>query len=470
MSWRLPVRALMTTTPARLANDWPRSTERDEPRALERARRVEALDAHDDRLAGAEAVLAVVLGDRDALAVLVRGHRLGGQAEAQAGRGLAVLDGEVHVVRERHEARLRRERVAGGGIATLGGRGGGEHEHEQQRQRRRGQSFAHAAEAIRAMVSRARNSRYEARRARRARAPGHPGPDARTGRAAGRRRGDGGQLPRRLRARGRRHARGRDAARRRRRGRGHGRGVGEGVERFAPGDRVAWSNAPGSYAERVLVSDDAAVALPDGISTEVAAAVILQGTTAHYLAVSTYPIQPGDTVIVHAAAGGVGLLLTQIAKRRGGRVIATTSTDEKAELARGARRRRDDRLRRLRRAGARADRRRGCPRGLRRHRRDDVRRVARRVASARLHGVVRRREWSAAAGGDREAQREVALPDPPDARALRADGRRSCGSARERCSSGSPPASSTSASAAGTRWPTPPRRRPTSNRAAPRGS
>jgi len=112
--------------------------------------------------------------------------------------------------------------------------------------------------------------------------------------------------------------------------------VGEGVERFAPGDRVAWSNAPGSYAERVLVSDDAAVALPDGISSEVAAAVILQGTTAHYLAVSTYPIQPGDTVIVHAAAGGVGLLLTQIAKRRGGRVIATTSTDEKAELARGA--------------------------------------------------------------------------------------------------------------------------------------
>jgi len=99
---------------------------------------------------------------------------------------------------------------------------------------------------------------------------------------------------------------------------------------------VAWSNAPGSYAEQVLVSDDAAVALPEGISTEVAAAVMLQGTTAHYLASSTYPIQRGDTVLVHAAAGGVGLLLTQIAKRRGGRVIATTSTEEKAELARGA--------------------------------------------------------------------------------------------------------------------------------------
>jgi NADPH2:quinone reductase len=112
--------------------------------------------------------------------------------------------------------------------------------------------------------------------------------------------------------------------------------AGEGVTRFSAGDRVAWSNAPGSYAERVLVSEDAAVALPDGVSSELAAAAILQGTTAHYLATSTYPIQAGDWVLVHAAAGGVGLLLTQIAKRRGGRVIATTSTDEKAALARGA--------------------------------------------------------------------------------------------------------------------------------------
>ena len=112
--------------------------------------------------------------------------------------------------------------------------------------------------------------------------------------------------------------------------------VGEGVTHFGVGDRVVWSNAPGSYAERVLVSEDAAVALPEGVSSELAAAAILQGTTAHYLATSTYPIQEGDWVIVHAAAGGVGLLLTQIAKRRGGRVIATTSTDEKAALARGA--------------------------------------------------------------------------------------------------------------------------------------
>jgi NADPH2:quinone reductase len=112
--------------------------------------------------------------------------------------------------------------------------------------------------------------------------------------------------------------------------------VGEGVEGFAPGDRVGWNNAPGSYAERVVVSADAAVPLPDRISGELAAAAMLQGCTAHYLAVSTYPIQAGDTVVVHAAAGGVGLLLTQIAKRRGGRVIGTTSTAEKAELARDA--------------------------------------------------------------------------------------------------------------------------------------
>jgi NADPH2:quinone reductase len=110
----------------------------------------------------------------------------------------------------------------------------------------------------------------------------------------------------------------------------------EGSSAFSPGDRVVWSNAPGSYAEQVVVSEDAAVGVPDGVASELAAAAILQGTTAHYLATSTYPIQEGDWVIVHAAAGGVGLLLTQIAKRRGGRVIATTSTDEKAALARGA--------------------------------------------------------------------------------------------------------------------------------------
>ncbi len=112
--------------------------------------------------------------------------------------------------------------------------------------------------------------------------------------------------------------------------------VGEGVTEFAPGDRVVWSNAQGSYAERVLVPAHAAVPVPEAVSGEVAAAVFLQGLTAHYLATSTYPVRAGDVAVVHAAAGGVGLLLTQIVKLLGGRVIATTSSDEKAALARGA--------------------------------------------------------------------------------------------------------------------------------------
>jgi NADPH:quinone reductase len=86
----------------------------------------------------------------------------------------------------------------------------------------------------------------------------------------------------------------------------------------------------------VIVKADRAVPVPDATTSELAAAVLLQGMTAHYLATSTYPIRRGDAVLVHAAAGGVGLLLTQIVKLRGGRVLATTSTPEKAELARGA--------------------------------------------------------------------------------------------------------------------------------------
>jgi NADPH2:quinone reductase len=112
--------------------------------------------------------------------------------------------------------------------------------------------------------------------------------------------------------------------------------VGDGVHDFKAGDGVAWAAAPGSYAERVIVDEGKAVPVPDGVSTEVAAAAILQGMTAHYLAIDTYAVKSGDPVLVHAAAGGVGLLLTQIVKLRGGRVIATTGSDEKAELARGA--------------------------------------------------------------------------------------------------------------------------------------
>jgi NADPH:quinone reductase len=119
-------------------------------------------------------------------------------------------------------------------------------------------------------------------------------------------------------------------------GAGTVRAVGEGVEEFAPGDRVAWTNGPGSYAEQVLVSARAAVRIPDDLDEEIAAAALLQGMTAHYLASSTYPVQAGDWTVVHAGAGGVGLLLTQIVKLRGGNVVATTSTEEKAALAREA--------------------------------------------------------------------------------------------------------------------------------------
>jgi NADPH2:quinone reductase len=102
------------------------------------------------------------------------------------------------------------------------------------------------------------------------------------------------------------------------------------------GERVAWVAVPGSYAERVAADRARLVPVPEGVSSELAAAALLQGMTAHYLAFDSYPVQGGDAVLVHAAAGGVGLLLTQLAKLRGARVIATTSTEEKAALAREA--------------------------------------------------------------------------------------------------------------------------------------
>jgi NADPH2:quinone reductase len=114
------------------------------------------------------------------------------------------------------------------------------------------------------------------------------------------------------------------------------RAVGSGVDGIKPGDPVAWTDAPGSQAQRVVVDADRAVVLPEKVSEELGAAVMLQGLTAHYLATSTYPVQPGDTVVVHAAAGGVGALLTQIVKHRGGRVLATVSSAEKEEVARSA--------------------------------------------------------------------------------------------------------------------------------------
>jgi NADPH2:quinone reductase len=112
--------------------------------------------------------------------------------------------------------------------------------------------------------------------------------------------------------------------------------AGAGVHDFLEGDRVAWASAPGSYAEFVIVKAEQLVKLPDAVRTDDAAAVLLQGLTAHYLSHDTYAIQSGDTVLVHAGAGGVGLLLTQMAKMLGARVISTVSTAQKAELAKEA--------------------------------------------------------------------------------------------------------------------------------------
>lgn len=112
--------------------------------------------------------------------------------------------------------------------------------------------------------------------------------------------------------------------------------VADGVTTVRVGDRVAFSGVRGTYAEILAVPADRLVVLPDDVTTRQGAALMLQGMTAHYLATSTYPLHDGEWCLVHAAAGGVGLLLCQIARIVGARVIGTTSTDEKAELARKA--------------------------------------------------------------------------------------------------------------------------------------
>jgi NADPH2:quinone reductase len=112
--------------------------------------------------------------------------------------------------------------------------------------------------------------------------------------------------------------------------------VGEGVHEFSAGDHVAWNDNPGSYAERIAVPAEGAVPVPQGIDLRTAGAVMLQGLTAHYLCRSTFPVTEGTVTVVHAAAGGVGLLLTQMIKRLGGTVVATTSSASKAALAKEA--------------------------------------------------------------------------------------------------------------------------------------
>jgi NADPH2:quinone reductase len=112
--------------------------------------------------------------------------------------------------------------------------------------------------------------------------------------------------------------------------------VGTDVQSLKNGDRVAWTATLGCYAEYAAVAADRLVLIPAGVSDEQAAATMLQGMTAHYLSHDTYPLKKGETALVHAAAGGVGLLLTQMAHNIGARVIATVSTEEKAKLAREA--------------------------------------------------------------------------------------------------------------------------------------
>jgi NADPH2:quinone reductase len=112
--------------------------------------------------------------------------------------------------------------------------------------------------------------------------------------------------------------------------------VGPDVKSVKPGDRVAWTGILGSYAEYAAVPAERLVQVPSGVSDQQAAAAMLQGMTAHYLIHDTFPLKRGETALVHAAAGGVGLLLVQMAHDLGARVIATVSTDEKAKLARQA--------------------------------------------------------------------------------------------------------------------------------------
>ena len=112
--------------------------------------------------------------------------------------------------------------------------------------------------------------------------------------------------------------------------------VAPGVADLKVGDRVAWTGVLGSYAEKIAVPAARLVKLPPGVTAKQGAAIMLQGMTAHYLASTTYPLKPTDTCLVHAGAGGVGLLLTQIAKMRGARVLTTVSNDGKAKLSREA--------------------------------------------------------------------------------------------------------------------------------------
>ncbi|MEO3789536.1 quinone oxidoreductase [Nonomuraea sp. B10E15] len=119
-------------------------------------------------------------------------------------------------------------------------------------------------------------------------------------------------------------------------GMGYVAALGDGVQGFTAGDRVAWYYHRGSYAERLAIPAESLVRVPENVDDETAAAVMMQGLTANHLTTETYPIRPGDTAVVHAAAGGVGLVLTQLIKARGGSVIGLVSREEKVPVAKEA--------------------------------------------------------------------------------------------------------------------------------------
>ncbi len=195
--------------------------------------------------------------------------------------------------------------------------------------------------------------------------------------------------------------------------------IGDGVTAVKPGDRVAYAGGPiGAYATERVIAADRLVKLPDGIDFTTAAAMMLQGMTAQYLIRRTYAVKAGETILVHAAAGGVGLILCQWAKHLGATVIGVVSTEEKADLARanGAAHVRRRPRQPARRGEAHHRRRHGAG-GLRQRRQGHLHGQHRLPGAARPDGQLRQRLGSGAAGRSRPAERQgQPVPHPSVAR------------------------------------------------------
>ena len=203
--------------------------------------------------------------------------------------------------------------------------------------------------------------------------------------------------------------------------------VGPGVKDLKKGDRVAYTGLPGSYCEMRVVPADRMVKIPKGISDEQAASMMLKGMTVHYLIHSTYKVKKGDTVLWHAAAGGVGQIAGQWLKKLGAITIGTVGSDEKAKLAKahGCKHVINYCDRELRREGEGDHQGQEAAGGLRRGRQDDLGRLARLPAAARPDGVVRQRLGPGAAAEPRHPREQgVALRHAADARHLHRQPRR----------------------------------------------